>query len=74
MYVILSEDDSSTQEMISSLGCAGQFDDDLSKEANTGWIRVARLRLDGKSFAGVDIVFVPLLLGQIDHGTFVRIS
>ncbi len=75
MYVVLPEDDASVQELIESLGGTGQFDnsEDNSK-AEIGWMRVAKIRLAGKDFAGVDIVFVPLFLGQIDKGIFTRIG
>ena len=75
MYVVLPEDDDSVQDLIKSLGCTGQFDVGAREEpAGIGWMRVAKIRLSGKDFAGVDIVFVPLFLGQIDKGIFTRIG
>ncbi len=74
MYVVLPEDDESVQELIESLGCTGQFEQTGESQTGVGWIRVARIRLNGKEFAGVDTVFVPLFLGQIDKGIFTRIG
>ncbi len=75
IYVVLPEDDDSVKELIVSLGCSGQFEHgDVGVGVGLGWIRVARMRLDSRAFAGVDIVFVPLFLGQIDHGLFKRIG
>ncbi len=75
LYVVLPEDDESVKELIASLGCTGQFENgEVGIGVGLGWIRVARMRIEGKTFAGVDVVFVPLFLGQIDHGTFTRIG
>jgi len=76
MYVILSENDDGVQELIASLGCAGMFTNVVNEVeyATTHWIRVARIRIEGKTFAGVDLVYVPLFLGQIDKGIFKRIG
>ena len=76
MYVVLPEDDESVQELIKSLGGTGQFDgvEHENAKSGIGWMRVAKIRLSGKDFAGVDIVFVPLFLGQIDKGIFKRIG
>ena len=75
MYVVLPEDDESVQELLESLGGTGQFDNaEDNAKAEIGWMRVAKIRLAGKDFAGVDILFVPLFLGQIDKGIFTRIG
>lgn len=73
MYVVLPEDDESVRELIESLGCSGHFEGE-NVDPGLGWIRVARIRLAGQEFAGVDVVFVPLFLGQIDKGIFKRIG
>jgi len=73
MYVILSENDESCAALVESLGCSGMYETESVGES-LSWIRIARMRIIGKPFAGVDIVFIPLFLGQVDKGMFKRIG
>lgn len=71
MFVVLPDDDTAIRKLLDS------FDNSFDNVPNAdepGWIRVARLPVEGRTFARVDIMFVPYLCGQIDKGIIKRIG
>lgn len=69
MIVVMPDDETVMRETLKEFvsGSSGDPND-------PGWIRVARLPVEGKTHARVDVLFVPFLCGQVDTGILTRIG
>lgn len=71
MLVILPDDETAVRTLME--GFESTFDN-VPNPDEPGWIRVARLPVEGRTHTRVDIMFVPYLCGQIDKGILARIG
>ncbi len=76
MYIVLPDDDDAVRLLMKDYAVESVFsnDPDCKPADGPGWIRIARIRLDNKQGANVDVVFIPAFLGHIDKGTYTRIG
>lgn len=69
MLIVAPDEDSATRELLT------EFENVLGSDpSQVAWIRVVRVPVEGKIYACSDVMFVPLLIGQIDRGILKRIG
>ena len=71
MLVILPGEDTVIRKLLEKFE---SVHDNVPSADEPGWVRVARLPVNGKAFTRIDVVFVPYLCGQIDKGLLARIG
>ncbi len=71
MLVVLPDDETAIRECLGTFECTYE---NVPKTDEPGWIRIARLPVEGRTHARMDMIFVPYLCGQIDKGIIKRIG